>query len=150
MDWTAFEHPQLGPVEIGGWKRVFFFRNPPGGEMLQEMCHKNVMFNLKLSMLMFNYSGDSRPRNNGGLQFEPQLGFWTGMFFALGFLYALFHWKRQNNFVFLMWLMLILCNSIFSVEAPSALRSMGNIPVTIVFSCIGIRNLWGQWIRITR
>jgi murein tripeptide amidase MpaA len=28
-DWRAFEHPQLGSVEIGGWDGVYAFRNPP-------------------------------------------------------------------------------------------------------------------------
>ena len=28
-DWTAYDHPQLGPVEIGGWRRRFTQRNPP-------------------------------------------------------------------------------------------------------------------------
>ena len=27
--WTAFEHPDLGPVEIGGWDYAYCFRNPP-------------------------------------------------------------------------------------------------------------------------
>ncbi len=46
MDWTPFEHPQLGPVELGGWKRLFMFRNPPPHH-LPEMCRKNMMFTLK-------------------------------------------------------------------------------------------------------
>jgi murein tripeptide amidase MpaA len=29
VDWKPFEHPQLGPVEIGGWDRMNFWRNPP-------------------------------------------------------------------------------------------------------------------------
>jgi hypothetical protein len=28
-DWTAYEHPQLGPVEIGGWHAKFWGQNPP-------------------------------------------------------------------------------------------------------------------------
>ncbi len=28
-EWTVFEHPQLGPVEIGGFKTAFFLTNPP-------------------------------------------------------------------------------------------------------------------------
>lgn len=28
-EWTAFEHPQLGNVEIGGFKTAFFLTNPP-------------------------------------------------------------------------------------------------------------------------
>lgn len=29
VDWYAFEHPQLGPVELGGWNKIAMFRNPP-------------------------------------------------------------------------------------------------------------------------
>ncbi len=29
VPWTAFEHPDLGPVEIGGWDYAYCFRNPP-------------------------------------------------------------------------------------------------------------------------
>ncbi|HET9820990.1 MAG TPA: M14 family metallopeptidase [Burkholderiaceae bacterium] len=29
VDWRAFQHPQLGEVEIGGWDKMNFWRNPP-------------------------------------------------------------------------------------------------------------------------
>ena len=29
VDWTPFEHPELGSVEIGGWNRFHAFGNPP-------------------------------------------------------------------------------------------------------------------------
>ncbi len=29
VDWNPFSHPQLGPVEIGGWDKMNFWRNPP-------------------------------------------------------------------------------------------------------------------------
>lgn len=29
VDWYAFEHPQLGKIELGGWNTVFCWRNPP-------------------------------------------------------------------------------------------------------------------------
>ena len=29
IDWYEFEHPQLGPVELGGWDSLYAFRNPP-------------------------------------------------------------------------------------------------------------------------
>jgi murein tripeptide amidase MpaA len=29
VDWYPFDHPQLGPVELGGWDRLYAFRNPP-------------------------------------------------------------------------------------------------------------------------
>ena len=29
VDWTPFRHPQLGMVELGGWDKMNFWRNPP-------------------------------------------------------------------------------------------------------------------------
>lgn len=29
VEWYAFEHPQLGPIELGGWDTQLAFRNPP-------------------------------------------------------------------------------------------------------------------------
>ncbi|HEX2851108.1 MAG TPA: M14 family metallopeptidase [Acidimicrobiales bacterium] len=29
VDWYPFEHPQLGPVELGGWNVAYWIRNPP-------------------------------------------------------------------------------------------------------------------------
>jgi murein tripeptide amidase MpaA len=29
VDWYPFQHPQLGAVELGGWDRLNFWRNPP-------------------------------------------------------------------------------------------------------------------------
>ena len=29
VDWQPFHHPQLGAVEIGGWDKMNFWRNPP-------------------------------------------------------------------------------------------------------------------------
>ncbi|MEM6740373.1 MAG: M14 family metallopeptidase [Pseudomonadota bacterium] len=45
-DWQPFDHPQLGPVEIGGMVYTWSYRNPPGA-LLEEICHKNVRFNLR-------------------------------------------------------------------------------------------------------
>lgn len=44
-DWEAFDHPQLGPVEIGGMVYIWSYRNPPG-KLLEEICHRNTLFNL--------------------------------------------------------------------------------------------------------
>ena len=29
IDWYAFDHPELGPVELGGWDFAYAWRNPP-------------------------------------------------------------------------------------------------------------------------
>ncbi len=43
--WRKFDHPQLGEVEIGGWKSKFVLTNPPH-QFLEGECHKNCMFTL--------------------------------------------------------------------------------------------------------
>jgi murein tripeptide amidase MpaA len=36
--WRAFDHPQLGPVEIGGWDRFHAFGNPPLARLEAEIA----------------------------------------------------------------------------------------------------------------
>ena len=43
VNWQPFEHPQLGPVEIGGWDTFVTWRNPPL-KFLEEEVHKNALF----------------------------------------------------------------------------------------------------------
>jgi murein tripeptide amidase MpaA len=43
VPWTPFEHPQLGRVEIGGWKLLTTLYNPPP-HRLEEECAKNTRF----------------------------------------------------------------------------------------------------------
>lgn len=45
-DWTPFDHPHLGPVEIGGWNRTFTWTNPPG-PFLEEVTAPNARFVLR-------------------------------------------------------------------------------------------------------
>ena len=56
IEWTPFDHPQLGRVEIGGWTHMYTFRNPPPRSMatsdeaksfLQNTIHTNCLFTLK-------------------------------------------------------------------------------------------------------
>ena len=49
-DWTDFEHPQLGPVEIGGWRK--FGQNNPVGGRIQEEVDRNVAFAVLQASLM--------------------------------------------------------------------------------------------------
>ncbi len=43
-DWTPFDHPTLGKVEIGGWSK-WALRIPPAW-MLADVCHRNATFTL--------------------------------------------------------------------------------------------------------
>jgi len=49
IDWRQFNHPQLGPVEIGGWKHKFVIQNPPP-KYLREECEKNTLFTLACAL----------------------------------------------------------------------------------------------------
>lgn len=51
VNWHAFNHPQLGPVELGGFRNKDFMQNPPL-ELLPEECHKNMLFTLRVAALM--------------------------------------------------------------------------------------------------
>jgi hypothetical protein len=44
IDWTEFDHPQFGKVELGGWKKTQG-RIPPRF-MNEELCHRNMAFSL--------------------------------------------------------------------------------------------------------
>ncbi|MCY3413024.1 MAG: carboxypeptidase [Candidatus Heimdallarchaeota archaeon] len=47
VNWSEYEHSQLGKVEIGGWKFKYTWQNPPLiNNYLQDICHKNMLFNL--------------------------------------------------------------------------------------------------------
>jgi hypothetical protein len=38
VDWYAFEHPQLGAVELGGWDTLYTWSNPPHAQLEQEIA----------------------------------------------------------------------------------------------------------------
>ncbi|MDF2629513.1 MAG: peptidase carboxypeptidase [Symbiobacteriaceae bacterium] len=44
IGWAPFEHPQLGPVEIGGWDPKRAIQNPPEGPLLVEEVTKAAAF----------------------------------------------------------------------------------------------------------
>lgn len=46
VSWEPFNHPQLGPIEIGGWKRLWVWNNPPS-HLIEAESHKNCLFVLK-------------------------------------------------------------------------------------------------------
>ena len=38
VDWYPFDHPQLGPVELGGWDSLYTWTNPPHALLEQELA----------------------------------------------------------------------------------------------------------------
>lgn len=47
VNWTPYDHPQMGKVEIGGWVPKTVRQNAPPGKFLEEECEKNCLFTMK-------------------------------------------------------------------------------------------------------
>ncbi len=43
VDWYPYDHPQLGPVELGGWNDLYSWTNPPG-HLLHAEVEKHAEF----------------------------------------------------------------------------------------------------------
>jgi len=89
---------------------------------------QGLLNNFKLNMYMFNHEGDSRTRDNI-LAPAPLLDFWTGILWALGFIFAVYYWRRPYYGMALILFYTIALNSLLSVEAPQSLRTSGNISI---------------------
>jgi hypothetical protein len=51
INWTPYDHPEFGEIEIGGWHSNFFSQNPPG-KFAEEEWRKNCLFELKRAELL--------------------------------------------------------------------------------------------------
>jgi murein tripeptide amidase MpaA len=70
VDWYAFEHPQLGKVELGGWDLVRFWFNPPLSR-LEEEVKPHADFALFLALVsprLAIRSFDSEPVSDGAFR----------------------------------------------------------------------------------
>lgn len=88
--------------------------------------------NAKSSILMFNYMGDTRNRDN---PMAPQqiVEAKASALLALAFMFVLYHWRDPLNAFLLACFFINLAASAFSVEAPQALRSAGNLGIIFAF-----------------
>lgn len=81
INWAPFDHPQLGPVEIGGWELKRCLQNPPEGPMLVDEVTKAAAFTFQHALATPKlavaakaealgaglYKLSARVRNAGGL-----------------------------------------------------------------------------------
>jgi murein tripeptide amidase MpaA len=67
VDWKPFEHPQLGPVEIGGWDAQVAFRNPPGKFLEKEIAPLAdwAVYHALLSPRLEIHSAEAEPLGEG-------------------------------------------------------------------------------------
>ncbi len=65
VDWTPFDHPQYGKVELGGWKKTRG-RVPPRF-MQEELAHRNMAFTLyQAAEMPLMQVGETKVENVGG------------------------------------------------------------------------------------
>jgi murein tripeptide amidase MpaA len=68
VDWYAFEHPQLGEVELGGWDRMYCWTNPPPDVLEREIAphadfailHLLISPKLEIRLLEHEAIGDGK------------------------------------------------------------------------------------------
>ena len=69
MEWTAFKHPALGDVEIGGFNPKFYSQNPPP-DLLETWARNEAMFNLYLAQQLPQVkivTATSKPSSTAGV-----------------------------------------------------------------------------------
>jgi len=94
IDWHEFEHPTLGAVEIGGWKRSKV--SPPEGELVERECEAGNRYTVYLATLAPRveisvgevevvdqaaglYQVDLSVKNLGALRTATEQGEWLGV-----------------------------------------------------------------------
>jgi hypothetical protein len=74
MEWTAFKHPTLGDVEIGGFNPKFYSQNPPP-DLLETWARNEARFNLYLAQQLPQVkivTATSKPSSTAGV-FDVEL-----------------------------------------------------------------------------
>ena len=63
VDWYPYEHPQLGPVELGGWDYLYAFRNPPPALLEKEIAPFAdwLVWHLLISPRLELYEASAKP-----------------------------------------------------------------------------------------
>jgi murein tripeptide amidase MpaA len=63
VDWYPFEHPELGPVELGGWNWLYAFKNPPPELLEKEIAPFAdwLVWHLLISPCLESYQVEVKP-----------------------------------------------------------------------------------------
>ena len=108
----------------------------------QEKPLKELGLSVIRTLAMFNFSGDQNQRHN--ISGWPELSLPIGILFAVGFLRELAHWLRRKHGHFspihtllFSWFLIMLLPGFLSTEAPHALRTIGVLPVVMIFAAKG-------------
>ncbi len=144
---------------------VYFLRNP--AQLTQRtnevsvLQQANPLLQLANSTArtlgMFTFNGDMNQRDN--IAGQPELGWPIAILFAIGFLKELYHWLRRKHGHFspvhtlmFAWFFVMLLPGFLSTEAPHALRTIGVLPIVMIFAARGflwLFNAGEEWEMIT-
>jgi hypothetical protein len=109
---------------------------------------KGIVENTRLVLEMFNGMGDSRQRNSGGNPYEPTIDFVSSMLFAVGFIYSMYYSRYYLFFIMVMVFFSQAAGSIFSIEAPSAMRAVGTMIPVVFFIAFIFDKIWLSFRRV--
>ncbi len=111
----------------------FYFWQHPGELMKQTVELRQLPTNIVKTLEMFNFSDN------------PMLPWPIGVFFAVGFINELIHWAKRKHGHFstvhtliFAWFFTMLLPGFLSIEAPDALKTIGVLPVVMIFIARGI------------
>lgn len=109
----------------------------------QDAPIKQLALSVIKTLGMFNFVGDYNWRHN--ISSWPQLSLPIGILFFLGFFRELVHFFRRKHghistvhIFFFSWFFIMLLPGFLSIEAPHALRTIGVIPVVMIFAGLGL------------
>lgn len=134
------------PMGLHFWNHPddFFSRSSSGLSVLsKDHPLKELGISVVKTLGMFNFSGDWNQRHN--IPGSPMLPWPIGIFFVVGFINELIHWFKRKHGHFstvhtlmFAWFFTMLLPGFLSTEAPHAIRTIGTLPVIIIFTARGI------------
>lgn len=115
--------------------QVFIFNHLNGQPAL-----KVLWTNIKTTLLMFTYFGDTNGRHN--IPEVPMLDMVSGLLFGLGLIWALTHLRRKHAFLAVFWWLVALVPGFLTIEAPQGYRCIGAIIPVLMLMGLGLNFLW--------
>ncbi len=129
---------------------IYFLKNPDNffqRNAVSVFAQDNPVRSLAASVFqtlgMFNFNGDMNQRHN--ISGAPMLPWPIGIFFLIGFCKEWLHWlgRKHGHFapthtLMFSWFFVMLLPGFLSIEAPHALRTIGVIPMVMLFAGRGI------------
>jgi hypothetical protein len=107
-----------------------------GKEVVQEKSLKPLMVKIAQTALMFNRKGEDQPRHN--LKDHAILDGITGIFFILGFFYALWKFTQRPYFYAVCGFLVMSLPGFLSSEETQSHRMLGALPFVAFFAAVAV------------